>query len=388
MSKRFQRGSVFAVGNKWHGRYWRDVPGKETREHPLVVLGERKEMTKLEARKKLADIIEKEGLNKETYLEISVVPAVTFNHVADAWELTRLPQLALSTRHDAPGQIAKHLRPFFGALPLESIKTGTINEWVMGLVKIGLEPKTIHNQWKTFRAIMNWHAQQNDEPERTWYPSLPHIPDTQARWYTVDEMMRIIEVSAEYPGRGIAKGQYKPLFHLTAFSGLRSGEISGLHVEDLDFVRGVIHVQRSIFDGVEVETKGKRRRDVFVDSITLRMLKEYLGDRKAGRVFQSRNGTPIRNGQLVTVLHWAAKRLGIKPGGMHAWRHGRVSLMRANGVPLNIIQDQVGHQDKRTTDIYTHNEEAFIRDTMNRLAFSCTQRQNLYTDEGPLRGTK
>ena len=103
MSKRFQRGSVFAVGNKWHGRYWRDVPDKETREHPLVVLGERKEMTKLEARKKLADIIEKEGLNHETFLELTAVRAVTFNHVADAWELKRLPHLALSTRHDAPG---------------------------------------------------------------------------------------------------------------------------------------------------------------------------------------------------------------------------------------------------------------------------------------------
>lgn len=51
MSKRFQRGSVFSVGKMWHGRYWQDVPGKEKREHPLVVLGERKEMTKLEARK-------------------------------------------------------------------------------------------------------------------------------------------------------------------------------------------------------------------------------------------------------------------------------------------------------------------------------------------------
>ena len=61
MSKQFQRGSVFAVGKLWHGRYWRDVPGMEKREHPLVVLGERKEMTKLEARKKLEAIIEELG---------------------------------------------------------------------------------------------------------------------------------------------------------------------------------------------------------------------------------------------------------------------------------------------------------------------------------------
>src|ERR1700722_12476519 len=57
MSKRVQRGYVFAVGKMWHGRSRGEVPGSEKREHPLLVLGERKEITKLEARQKLADII-------------------------------------------------------------------------------------------------------------------------------------------------------------------------------------------------------------------------------------------------------------------------------------------------------------------------------------------
>lgn len=50
MSKRSgQSGSVKLVGQKWYGRYWRDVPGKDKREHPLVVLGNKSEMTKPEA---------------------------------------------------------------------------------------------------------------------------------------------------------------------------------------------------------------------------------------------------------------------------------------------------------------------------------------------------
>lgn len=365
----------------WHGRYWRDVPGKETREHPLVVLGKRKGISKHEAEKKLADIIDKEGLNEPNFLERLAVPVKTFADAADAWESKRLPQLALSTQRDAPGQLALHLRPFFGALPVGTIKTGTVNDWIACLVKKGLEPTTIRNKWKMFQAIMNWNAQQADEPKRMWYPSLPDKPDVQARWYTVAEMMQIIDAAAEYKGKGIPKGQYRPLFQLTAFSGLRSGEISGLHVEDLDFVRGLVHVRRSVTDGIEVPTKGKRRRDVFIDSTTMRILKEYLGDRRTGRIFQGRDGQPVRNATLNYVLHWVADRVCINPGGMHAFRHGRVSHMRAEGVPLNIVQDQVGHQDKRTTDIYTHNEEAFIRETMERLAASsCTLKQGLYTN--------
>ena len=57
MSKRFQRGYVFKAGKMWHGRYRRDVPGQDKREYPLVVLGVRGPMSKLQAREKLMEII-------------------------------------------------------------------------------------------------------------------------------------------------------------------------------------------------------------------------------------------------------------------------------------------------------------------------------------------
>jgi hypothetical protein len=103
MSKRSgQSGSVSLVGSKWYGRYWRDVPGKAKREHPSVVLGEKSEMTKQEARRKLMDIIIKEGVNTVKHLELSMKPVVTFNTLANAWELKRLPQLKPSTQYTAP----------------------------------------------------------------------------------------------------------------------------------------------------------------------------------------------------------------------------------------------------------------------------------------------
>jgi len=110
----------------------------------------------------------------------------------------------------------------------------------------------------------------------------------------------------------------------------------------------------------------------------LQMLKQYLGDRTTGRLFQARDGNPARNQQLNAVLGWATAQLSIERGTMHAFRHGRNSHMRQNGVPQNIVQDQVGHQDRRTNDLYTHNEEAFIRDTMEKLAGSCIQTPVVY----------
>jgi integrase len=269
------------------------------------------------------------------------------------------------------------LRPFLGGLPLDSIGTGILNDWITSLVKAGLDPKTVENKYKYFTQIMNWHAKQNDQPKRTWYPDLPPIPDKEARSYLPHEMIQIIDASESYPAWGQPKGQYKPLFRLDAFGGFRSGEVTGLIVEDLDFASGIVHVQRSIYKGKEVPTKGKRNRKVIVDSITMQMVQDFLGGRTTGRVFRSRVGTPIRNSQLNIVLTKVTAGLGLKRGTMHGFRHGRISLLAACGVSDKIIREQVGHRNQRTTDKYTHTELSVVRDTMERLAISCTQTQKL-----------
>ncbi len=382
MSKRSgQSGSVRLVGSKWYGRYWRDVPGRAKREHPSVVLGGKSEMTKQEARRKLMDIIIKEGVNTSKHLELSMRLVVTFNTLADAWVLKRLPQLKPSTQYVAPMLIKKYLHPFFGHMAPEAIKTGVINDWIADLKSKGLKSKTVHNMWKLFRALMNWNAQQNDEPKRVWYPTLPAIPEDEQRWFTQDEVCRIVEA---------APRQFKVLFHLAAYSGLRSGELAGLHVEDLDFVRGVIRVRRSVWNGMEVSTKTKRGyRDVWIDSLTVQILREYLGRRNSGRVFQSKVGTPLANRDICRrVLSPICKQLAIRPGGMHAFRHGRVSQLQANGVPPDFTRSQVGHSSLRTTSGYTHFTEAFKRETVERLAprrASCTQVAQLYSIENAVK---
>jgi integrase len=154
------------------------------------------------------------------------------------------------------------------------------------------------------------HAQQNDEPKRAWYPSLHVIPEKEQRWFTQVETRQVVAA---------AKGPYKVLFHLAGFSGLRSGELSGLHVEDIDFVRGVVRVRRSVWRGLEVSTKSKKGyRDVFIDLPTAQMLKEYLGDRRTGRVFQTKNGTPLENHNIVRQVAQADLQTAWHCAGLYA----------------------------------------------------------------------
>lgn len=364
MSKRSgQEGQVFLRNGKWVGRYYVDVFGQEERTRKAVVLGSKKEFTKTAAKVKLKALLTVEGVNTVEHLERSLTPAepaTTFNDVADAWESKRLPTLKESTRWSAPLLLKKHLRPYFGPMPLETIKTGVVNDWITTL-NGELKPKTVHNMWKLFRSIMNWQAQQNDESPRKWYPTLPTIPEYEQRWFTQDEMKRLVRAAA---------GQYRVLFHLAGFSGLRAGELFGLHVEDIHLGRGVVRVRRSVWRGIEVSTKTKRGfRDVLIDSVTVGMLKVHLSSRTSGRVFQTRNGTPLDTSNVLSeVLHPLCDNLSIPRGGMHAFRHGRVSHLQANNVPGDFTKAQVGHSSLRMTSNYTHFSEDFMRETVERLA--------------------
>lgn len=361
MSKRSgQSGHVFVRNGRYVGRYYVDVP--EGRVKKAITLGLKSKMTKPEARRRLLDIISSEGINEPTYLERALGSAKTFNDVADQWERIRVPKLGLNSQYMSPKLVAKHLRPFFGKMAIDGIKTGIINEWISTVMK-GFEPKTVHNMYKLFRAIVNWQYRQEDQQPRKWSPDLPPLPQHEQRWFTPEEAALIV---------ANAKGRNKMLLHLAASTGMRSGELSGLRVEDVDFKRHLIRVVRSTWLSKEVPTKTRKGyREIFIDKDTVQALRGYLGTRTTGLMFPSKNGTPLRNREMVfDILYPLCDSLGIKRGGMHAFRHGRVSLMRTGGAPDDLVTRQIGHSTLRTTSAYTHFSEDFQRDLANRLSWT------------------
>jgi integrase len=84
-----------------------------------------------------------------------------------------------------------------------------------------------------------------------------------------------------------------------------------------------------------------------IDSSVVVEVKRHLNGRRAGLVWQSNRGTPLRlnsvlKGQLKPVL----KKLKIEfsgRNGMHAFRHGRVSYLAYSGVTFAVIREWVGH---------------------------------------------
>ena len=120
-----------------------------------------------------------------------------------------------------------------------------------------------------------------------------------------------------------------------------------LRVEDVNLHDGLITVRRSIAEGMEGTPKNGEIRHVPIDASVVREIKKHLNGRRAGLVWQSNRGTPLR---LDSVLNWQLKpileKLGIKfstRNGMHAFRHGRISYLAYSGVTFATIRECIGH---------------------------------------------
>jgi hypothetical protein len=124
----------------------------------------------------------------------------------------------------------------------------------------------------------------------------------------------------------------------------------------------LMFIRRSVWEGEEVTVKTKKGyRAVTIDPILAGMLAAHLGTRKAGRVFETRNGTPICKRNARRRLNELLKQLNLPKAGLHAFRHGRVSVLQTNGVPGDLVKEWVGHSNLQTTSRYTHFQDDFRR---------------------------
>jgi len=180
---------------------------------------------------------------------------------------------------------------------------------------------------------------------------LPKRHRVAQRFYTLDEIQRILEAAQELE---------RTLYCLAAETGMRGGELCGLQVTDFDLERGLVRVNRSVWRGkIQSTTSEHPDRCIALSPQLLYHLAEYLRRWKPnekGWLFATRNGTPLDQNLIVKrKLQPLLISLGINRGGLHAFRHGNISIMDRFGVPLKVRMERIGHSDPALTlGPYTH----------------------------------
>ena len=98
------------------------------------------------------------------------------------------------------------------------------------------------------------------------------------------------------------------------------------------------------------------------------LMENHLNGRKEGLVFQSSRKTPLVNCAVLNKhLHPLLRKLGLERGGMHGFRHHRVSTLVMAGTAIEVIKKSIGHGSEKMIRRYTHLRPDFMRDELARV---------------------
>ena len=176
---------------------------------------------------------------------------------------------------------------------------------------------------------------------------------------SVEEIDRIIgEIDLSKPEGHRNKAIIETLYGC----GLRVSELCNLRLTD-------IHYNEEF---VVVTGKGNKQRLVPISGKALKEIDIYKKDRERLPVikdqnvlFLNRRGSHLTRAMIFTIIKDLASRAGImKNISPHTFRHSFATHMVEAGADLRAVQEMLGHESILTTEIYTHIDRSFLRDTL------------------------
>jgi len=144
--------------------------------------------------------------------------------------------------------------------------------------------------------------------------------------------------------------------------GLRVSELVDLRLTD-------IHYDEEF---IVVTGKGNKQRLVPVGRKALKEIDLYKQDRNhlpvihdQNVLFLNRRGSKLTRAMIFTIVKDLAARAGIKKNiHPHTFRHSFATHMIEAGADLRAVQEMLGHESIMTTEIYTHIDRSYLRDTL------------------------
>lgn len=188
---------------------------------------------------------------------------------------------------------------------------------------------------------------------------LEKVKGGEKKYYHVDRPIRekvLPEVLSEEEVSLLLKStknlKHKAILMTIYSAGLRLGELIQLKIKDIDSNRMQIRIENG---------KGNKDRYTVLSPKTLEVLRSYVKEEKPHNfLFEGYGSTkekPVVYGRrsVQNILKSAVERVGIKKKvTVHTLRHSFATHLLEQGTDLRYIQDLLGHESPKTTQIYTH----------------------------------
>ena len=136
-------------------------------------------------------------------------------------------------------------------------------------------------------------------------------------------------------------------------TGMRRSELMRMSIYDLDVERGTVFIDQG---------KGKKDRMIPIGERAIAWIEKYLAEVRPtlsvtpdnGVMFLTAQGDMFTENRLTQLVRGYVNKADLgKKGACHLFRHTCATLMLEGGADIRFIQQQLGHADLSTTEIYT-----------------------------------
>ena len=243
----------------------------------------------------------------------------------------------------------------------EDASNEILRDFIIEIASLGIHPRSqarVLSSIRSFYHFLIYKNKRDDDPTE-----LLESPKTGLRLpevLSVKEIDRIIEAI----DLSKAEGQRNKAIIETLYgSGLRVSELINIELSKIYFAEGYMLVER----------KGSKQRLVPLSPQSIRQIELWKVDRNLLRVkkgsedvlFLNRRGGKLTRAMIFTIVKELAAMAGIRKNvSPHTFRHSFATHLLENGANLRAIQQLLGHESITTTELYTHIDVHFLRETI------------------------
>jgi len=245
----------------------------------------------------------------------------------------------------------------------QQIETEHLAEFIQWLNELGLGARSqarLLSALKTFyKYLLVEDLTDHDPTELLDAPRLARkIPEVLS-YEEIQAMLDAIDLSTPHGTRNRA------MLETLYACGLRVSELTDLRLSSLFLEVGFI----------KVIGKGDKERIVPIGEAAAKHIRLYLeGVRRQQRnihpedanvLFLNRRGKQLTRVMVFLVVKECARLAGIqKKVSPHTFRHSFATHLIEGGADLKAVQDMLGHESIITTEIYTHLDTDYLRETI------------------------
>lgn len=266
--------------------------------------------------------------------------ALRFDNYAEAWlarqqHRAELGQISLSHLKSTVVWLRRYiLRAPFRSRSVKDIREGHIEDFLLSLPG-HLSPKTQQNILGVLHKILADAHRRRDIGRVPVFPRI-EMAEPEIKWLYPEEQAAVLS--------HIRCPVIRAFFVFCMNTGVRQGEARALRWERVDFQERAVTVAASM-DGEVYRnwTKERNIRRLPLNREALAALRS-LPRHLSGFVFARPDGRPLTANQVRGAWARAARKAGLAVSAYQGTRHSLACRLVNEGVPLNLIQDVLGHK--------------------------------------------